>query len=418
MSATGTPIGVEGLNAYCGLARISVRTFFEKRGLDDQRFDNLMMDQRSVQLPWEDPVTNAVNAAKPLVDALGRAGDRIELLVTSTESGLDYSKAIASYVHDYLGLSKQCRTMEVKQACYGATGALQLAAGYLASGMSPGAKALIIATDVNPMDERAQYAESTTGHGAVAILVGDQPSILKLDLGAYGLNSFETMDTARPTSDFDLYDTDLSLLTYLECLSASYREYTRRVPEASFSDSFDYIVMHTPFAGMVKAAHRKLTRELKLTPRSPQAIEEDFVRRIGPSLRYPQVVGNLCSGAVWLALASLVDGAQDETEEARVGLYSYGSGCAAEFFSGVIVPGAPAVLGKLDIEGRLRRRLEMPFEEYERLLPEIRSCLVPQRDRTVDRSGLEEYLEPFRDDGPLLMLKSVQNYRRQYEWTA
>jgi polyketide biosynthesis 3-hydroxy-3-methylglutaryl-CoA synthase-like enzyme PksG len=42
-----------------------------------------MMDQRAVQLPFEDPVTLAVNAARPLVDALEPAErDRIELART------------------------------------------------------------------------------------------------------------------------------------------------------------------------------------------------------------------------------------------------------------------------------------------------------------------------------------------------
>ncbi|MER5704785.1 hydroxymethylglutaryl-CoA synthase [Micromonospora sp. NPDC002296] len=408
-------VGVEGLNAYAGVARISTRAMFTERGLNTDRFANLQMEQRSVQLPWEDPVTNAVNAALPLVAALSDdERGRIELLVTSTESGLDYSKSVASYVHEFLGLPRTCRVLEVKQACYGATGAVQLAVGHLASGISPGAKALVIATDVNPMDEHAGYAEPTTGHGAVAVLVSDRPRLLALDVGAYGINSFETMDTARPRPDFDLYHADRSLLTYLECLSDSYRAYLRRVPGTRLVESFDHIVMHTPFAGMVRAGHRKLMREF--APRPPAEIEADFVRRVAPSLRYTQQVGNLCSGSVWLGLASLIDNAPASTGDARVALYSYGSGCASEFFSGRLVPGAAGWSGRLDIAGRLALRRELTFKEYEGLLPASRQCLVPKADHTVDLAGHEEYLEPFRAAGPMLVLESVANYRRRYGW--
>jgi polyketide biosynthesis 3-hydroxy-3-methylglutaryl-CoA synthase-like enzyme PksG len=411
---TDRKIGIESLNAFGGYAQVPVRTLFEGRGLDLDRLGNLMMDQRSVQLPWEDPVTNAVNAAKPIVVALDRVEhDRIELLITSTESGLDYSKSIATYVHEYLGLSRRCRMMEVKQACYGVTGALQLAAGYLAA--SPGAKALIIGTDINPMDERAEYAEPGTGHGAVAVLVGDRPRILALDRWAYGLHSFETMDTARPLPDFDLYDSDLSLLAYLECLSSSFEDYTRRVPAANFTDYFDFLVMHTPFAGLVKAAHRKMMRELAPGPRA--AIEEDFARRIAPSLAYARTVGNLCSGAIYLALASLIDSVPAEaTEGTRLGLFSYGSGCASEFFSGVIQPGATEVVARMGIGARLRGRRELTFPEFADLVPAARGCLVPEAHRKIDLSGCEEIMDPVRGDQPMLVLSTVENYRRNYEW--
>lgn len=98
--------GIESINAYVGRASVGVRELFEDRDLDMNRFANLMMDQRSVNLPCEDPVTNAVNAAKPIVDAMSPAErDRIELLVVGTESGLDFGKPISTYVHHHLGLS-------------------------------------------------------------------------------------------------------------------------------------------------------------------------------------------------------------------------------------------------------------------------------------------------------------------------
>lgn len=130
--------GIEALNVYCGIAQIPVRALFEGRGLDMDRLGNLMMDNRSIALPFEDPITNAVNAARPVVDRVG--ADRIEMLITSTESGVDYSKSVASYVHEYLGLSRNCRVVEVKQACYAATAAVQMAVGYVASGVSPGGR--------------------------------------------------------------------------------------------------------------------------------------------------------------------------------------------------------------------------------------------------------------------------------------
>lgn len=410
--AAGGP-GIEDLGLYCGRAAIGVRELFDGRGLDPGRFGNLMMSARSVQLPWEDPVTNAVNAAAPVVGRLDAAArDRIELLVVSTESGLDFSKSVASYVHHHLGLSRRCRVLDVKQACYGATGMLQLAAGYLRGNGDRDARALVIATDVNPMDAHARYAEPTTGHGAAAILVG-APIVLDLDRGASGLHSFEVLDTARPTPTLDFYDTDRSLLAYLECASASYDDYRRRVPSTDFVASFDYLVMHSPFGGMVKAAHRKLMREHHAA--TPAEVADDFARRVAPSLTYVAQVGNMFSGSLYLALAGLVDSLPTPVAVgARIGLYAYGSGCASEFFSGVLGPGASRAIGGLRLAERLADRRTLSFAEYEELLPSIRECLVPVPHREVDLSAVDDYAPS--DRGEHLVLSGVEEYHRKYEW--
>jgi polyketide biosynthesis 3-hydroxy-3-methylglutaryl-CoA synthase-like enzyme PksG len=407
-------VGIDALNVYCATARISVPALFAGRGLDSSRLENLMMNSRSVGLPCEDPVTNAVNAARPLLNRLpAEEIARIEVLVTSTESGIDYSKSVASYVHEYLGLSRACRVVEVKQACYAATAAVQLAAGYLASGISPGAKVLVTATDVALVDEGAEYAEPAMGTGAAAVLLGDDPRVLTLDLGAFGLHSYETLDSARPGPTFDIADSDRSLFAYLDCLSNSFRVYAERVEGADFADTFDYLAMHTPFAGMVRAAHRKMMREFA----RPHAgrIDDDFARRVAPSLRYPRDVGNLCSGSVYLALASLIDHA-DLRDGARVGLYSYGSGCSAEFFSGLVDAGSRAAVGSMRIGEQLDARVELDFRGYCDLLADNHACLVPARDRSVDVERYEPILSGYGIRRDLLVHTGTKDYRRTYEW--
>jgi polyketide biosynthesis 3-hydroxy-3-methylglutaryl-CoA synthase-like enzyme PksG len=410
-AATEPRFGIEALNVYAGLARIAVPELLRGRGLDAGRQANLMMVSRSVGLPVEDPVTNAVNAARPILDSLSPDDrDSVELLVTSTESGVDLSKSVASYVHDYLSLNRNCRLLEVKQACYAATGAVQLAAGYLASGASPGARALVIATDVALTDERAEYAEPATGHGAAAILVSDRPEVLALDFGAFGIYSYETLDSARPTPEFDIADVDRSLFAYLDCLSGSFADYKSRVDGADFARSFGYLAMHTPFAGLVKAAHRKLSRE-QGTAQGADA-DADFQRRLAPSLAYPALVGNLCSGSLYLALASLLEHAGIGAP-VRIGLYAYGSGCSSEFFSGIADSRSVAAVRAMDIGGRLAARRELSFADYARILEITRHCLSPEPDRVVDVSRYHDFLPA---DGQHLVYTGNKQYHRRYEW--
>lgn len=404
-------VGIEALNVHCGVARIAVPTLFEGRGLDLGRLDNLMMSAKSVALPFEDPVTHAVNAAKPIVDALDPADrDRIELLVTSSESGVDYSKSIASYVHEHLGLSKRCRVLEVKQACYGATGALQLACGYLAAGVSPGAKALVIATDVSLVDEGAAYTEPAMGTGSAAVLLGGEPDVLAVDLGAFGAHSYETPDSARPTPTFDIADADRSLFAYLDCLTSSFHDYSDKVADVDFATSFAGLAMHTPFAGIVRAAHRKLARENGVAD-----IARDFQERVAPALEYPSQVGNLCSGSVYLALASLIDHLRP-TAPVRIGLYSYGSGCASEFYSGVVDARSTAAVGRMRIGEHLRGRCELTFDEYKNLVADNADCLVPVADKTIDPDRHAGLLDRVGVPRTLLACTGVVGYHRRYDW--
>jgi len=414
MSAVERRVGIEALNVYGGVARIAAAALFEGRGLDAGRFGNLMMRERAVGLPFEDPVTNAANAARPVVDGLDEdERARIEIVLTCSESGIDYSKSIASYVHEHLGLGRHCRLLEVKQACYSATAALQLAVGYVASGLSPGAKVLIVATDVSLVDAGSEYAEPATGTGAVAMLVGDRPSVMAVDLGAFGSYSFETMDTARPTPDADVVDVDRSLLAYHECLVQSFQDYQRRVEGADILTTFDYLAMHTPFAGMVRAGHRKLLRELNGA--EARLVDDDFERRVAPSLVYPGVVGNLFSGSLYLALSSVIENAPIAAG-ARVGLFSYGSGCSSEFFSGLVDGASSAALAAMRIDQRLRSRRELTFEEYLELLPQSVRCLVPERNRRIEGGRWEDMARRAAGGSPMLVLRAIADYHRQYEW--
>ena len=406
-----TGVGIEMLHVYAGMAAIDVAELFRGRGLDLGRIQNIQQSRRSIGLGFEDPITCAVAAAKPIVDALGDEAERIELLVTSSESGVDYSKSIASYVHEHLGLTRHCRLLEVKQACYAATGALQMAMGYLSSGLSPGAKALIIATDVALVDARAQYAEPSTGFGAAAMLLGEPADVLRIDGGAFGMYSYETMDSARPTPSADIADVDRSLFAYLDCLTNSVADYRARVAGSDILTTFDHLCFHTPFAGLVRAGHRKLVRESGVSDAS--SIAADFERRVAPSLVYPSEVGNLCSGSLYLALASLIDNRPDDGP-ARVGLFSYGSGCSSEFYSGVIDAGARAALRRFGLREQLARRTALSFGQYADLLQANLAAIVPVQDRDVAFEPYEALLP--RDRPKLLALRRVRDYHRSYEW--
>ena len=419
MIAAGTA-GIEALNFYGGSAYIDVRELCEHRGLDMPRFENLLMREKTVALPYEDPVSFAVNAARPLVDRLSAAErDRIEMVVTCTESGIDFGKSLSTYVHKLLGLKPNCRLFEIKQACYSGTAGLQTAINFILSGTSPGAKALVIATDIsrfaladaNAIQEWA-YSEPSSGAGAVAALVSDTPWIWRVDAGAYGNHAFEVMDTCRPGPDNEAGDADLSLMAYLDCCEQAYRDYARRVADVDFRDSFDYLCFHTPFGGMVKGAHRQLMR--KILRATPAETEEDFARRMAPGLSFGQRVGNTAGASVLLALAgTLATG--DFSRPRRIGMFSYGSGCCSEFFSGVADAEGQRRLRELAWGEALDRRYRLSMAEYETLLRGNDVIRFGTKDAQFDHRIVPDAWAAFTAD-KRLVLDRVAAYHREYRW--
>jgi polyketide biosynthesis 3-hydroxy-3-methylglutaryl-CoA synthase-like enzyme PksG len=409
------PVGIEAINFYGGSAYLDVRSLFKARNLDLRRFDNLMIYRKSVALPCEDPVSFGVNAAKPLLDRLSeQEKNRIELLVTATESGLDFGKSLSTYLHDYLGLSRSCRLFEVKHACYAGTAAFQTAVNFVAAQSSPGAKTLVVATDIAKAAIKGSYVEPSQGAGAVALLVSDRPDILEIDFGANGYYGYEVMDSCRPTAEIETGDSDLSLVAYLDCLENSFRAYANKVEGADFVGTFDYMAFHTPFPGMVKGAHRMMMRKLKGA--ATEASDADFEKRVSPSLAYCVEIGNIYSATLYLALCGLLDTA-DLSEQKRIALYSYGSGCCSEFFSGIVAPESKTKMSALRKRESLNKRYELSVQAYDRLLDLALEWLFGTKDKVADTSDYQEIYDSSMAGRGLLTLKRVSNYHREYAWS-
>ena len=416
-------VGIEAMNLFAGTAFVDVAKLAAHRKLDTSRFENLMMKEKSVALPFEDPITYAVNAAKPIVDALSsQEKDRIEMVITCTESAFDFGKSMSTYCHDLLGLNRNCRLFELKNACYSGVAGLQMAFNFVLSQTSPGAKVLVIATDVSrfmveeggdALSADWSFAEPSSGSGAVAMLVSDRPHVFQADVGANGYYGYEVMDTCRPSTDADAGDTDLSLLSYLNCCENAFLEYQNRVKGADFCNTFAYLAYHTPFGGMVKGAHRNMMR--KLAKAAPSDIEADFKRRVTPGLIHCQRVGNIMGATAALSLASTIDNAEFESPQ-RVGVFSYGSGCCSEFFSGMVRKEGQERLRSMHIKQRLDRRLELSMAQYDRLLEKSRELKFGTRNMVVDAQFISEARTILGQ--PTLLLKQIKEFHREYEWVS
>jgi polyketide biosynthesis 3-hydroxy-3-methylglutaryl-CoA synthase-like enzyme PksG len=417
-------VGIEAMNVYAGSVYLDVNKLAHYRQLDTKRFENLLMKEKAIALPYEDPVSFGASAAKPIIDKLSEEEkSKIELLITCTESGIDFGKSISTYIHKYLGLNKNCRMLELKQACYSGTVGFQMAVNFILSQTSPGAKALVIASDISRFmvvdggtakDQDWSFAEPSGGAGAVAMLISDTPYIFQLDRGASGYYGYEVMDTCRPVPDSESGDADLSLMTYLDCCENSFLEYQKRVIGSSYQDSFQYLAFHTPFGGMVKGAHRTMMR--KMVKCKPSDIEMDFTERVEPGLNYCQRVGNIMGATIFLSLASTIDQGNFQRAK-RIGCFSYGSGCCSEFYSGVVTAQSQKHLQHFNIKERLDERYELSMDEYEKLLQDSNSVRFGTRNVKSDLQLIPGAMVAGKQQQRLI-LTEIKDFHRIYNWMS
>jgi hydroxymethylglutaryl-CoA synthase len=403
-------VGIEKLRAYPGSLSLPMPALCAARGHDPANIrDVMMIDERSLNVEWEDPVTAAVNAAQPMLSEQDRSD--IGLLIVASESGVDQEKPMSTWVQRYLRLSPHVRNIEVKHACYGATASLQLAASWVASGAAPGEKALIINTD----QSRAHFGkpwEFVMGAAAVAVLVSDSPAVLEIELGASGTFTHEVSDLTRPTPHVETGNSETSLISYIDGLEGAFDDYVRRQPEAAdFDRYFQRNVYHLPFGGMGYLAHKTLLRRIDVTGR--KASYEHFAERTLPSLAYVRRMGGTYGASTFLGLMALIENDPAIAPGDRIGIYSYGSGSCAELWSGRLCAGAREVVKAAGLPALLEARRPVSVEEYE-AVETARMSSIDSGDFTTNRRALGDWYERYYAGKGLLVFDGMQDYYRRY----
>jgi hydroxymethylglutaryl-CoA synthase len=321
------------------------------------------------------------------------------MLVVGTETGVDHAKAVASFVQGLLGLGRAMRTFDIQHACYGGTAALMAASDWIASGHARGRAALVVCADV------ARYGlgtpgEPTQGAGAVAMLVSDRPDLVSLDRAISGVFSTDVHDFWRPLGRREaLVDGHYSIACYLDAVAGAYRMWRARAVEGGIvtadrpaSEQLARIAYHVPFCKMAKKAHLRV-RACDLGDGEDEAGNASFEAQVAPSLALPSRIGNTYTASLYFGLASML---QDGVE-GRIGMFSYGSGCSSEFFSGVVGPRAKQVMARARIDEVLAERVRIDVDEYQRIMAlEAPPLTAPGTFRFV---GVEEGRRVYRAAG-------------------
>ncbi len=405
-------VGIEKIWAYPGTQYLAMDELARARDHDPADIrDNLLVRSRSVNPLWEDPVTMAVNAARPMLIDEDRAS--IELLIVATESSVDQGKAMSTFAQHFLGIGPNCRNYESKHACYGGTSAVMMAAHWVASGLNGDAKALVITTDQSRMSIHEPY-EYVMGAGAVALLISNNPRILSFEMEHNGFWTKHCYDTFRPTSRVETGNGETSLYCYLDALEGAYAHFLSKAGPVDFDEYFQKNIYHIPFGGITFQAHRTLLRQWRRMKKS-EALEH-FGRKSKPGLKYASQMGGTYSGSTFLALMGMLDTCDDLVEGARIGIFSYGSGSCGEFYSGVVGPAAHELAAASRLQQLLDARKPMTVEAYEETERQ-RFEHIDKGDFRPNIKGNGGLFESHYRDRELLVLKDISNHHRKYDWS-
>ncbi|WP_367008123.1 hydroxymethylglutaryl-CoA synthase [Staphylococcus capitis subsp. urealyticus] len=382
-------IGIDKINFYVPKYYVDMAKLAEARQVDPSKFlIGIGQTEMAVSPVNQDIVSMGANAAKDIITDEDKKN--IGMVIVATESAIDNAKAAAVQIHNLLGIQPFARCFEMKEACYAATPAIQLAKDYLAQ--RPNEKVLVIASDT------ARYGinsggEPTQGAGAVAMMISHEPSILTLNDDAVAYTE-DVYDFWRPTGHkYPLVAGALSKDAYIKSFQESWNEYARR--QGKTLSDFESLCFHVPFTKMGKKALDSIIDN------ADETTQERLKSGYEDAVYYNRYVGNIYTGSLYLSLISLLE-TRDIKGGQTIGLFSYGSGSVGEFFSATLVDGFEK---HLDIEGHkalLNNRTEVSVEEYESFF------------KRFDDLEFNHDIEQSDKDNDLFYLKDINDDIREY----
>lgn len=386
-------IGIDTISFYTSRYYIDLKTLSKARGFNESKFYNDTGQRKMATLPPnEDIITLATNAAKKTLSNVPDQ-ENIKCLFFATESSFDQAKSAGIYVHHFLNLKSDCRVIELKQACYSATAALQMAVAIIKS--NPKHKVLILASDVARYGLQS-IGETTQGCGAIAMVISTNPRLIEIETHN-GVYSEHVMDFWRPYYlEEALVSNKYSVKKYLEVLQKAWRLYEKN-SNYSFKD-INYHCYHTPSAKMAEKVYIRFNNFLgkKINPEEAELQMKD-------ALTYGKEIGNSYTASLYISLISLLENKLEDLTNKRIGFFSYGSGCVAEYFGGIVQLGYNNHLLKEHHQKILKSRTEIDEKQYEYFY-----------NFSLPKDGTSFTLPNF-NSGPLF-LEKFNNHKREYKW--
>lgn len=383
-------IGIDKIGFATSKYKLNMDDLAQSRQIDPNKYkEGLILNAISISPITEDIVTLGATAAREFLTE--DDCQAIDMVIVATESGIDQSKAAAVYLHHLLGIQPFARSIEMKEACYSATAALDYAKLHIQR--NPKSKVLVVASDI------AKYGiesagEPTQGAGSIAMLITNEPKIAIIN-DEIVAETRDIMDFWRPNYSTTPYVNGIySTKQYLDMLTSTWTEFQKRY-DATLSD-FSAFCFHLPFPKLAVKGLKKILKK-EVSTEVTNRIQENFQH----SIKYSQEIGNIYTASLFLGLLSLLENSPSLKANDKIALFSYGSGAVSEIFSISLVEGYEQYLSTNRFR-KLEERVTLSVNDYERMFFE---------EAKLDENGNADFKEYLTNT---FYLSSIREHQRIY----
>lgn len=366
----------------------------------------------------QDAITFAANALTKLIKQENLTPADIQRIYVGSESGIDASKPIASYLlpvaESIFGENTMthCDAVDFTFACIGGVDALQNCMDYVR--LNPDKKAVVICTDIAKYDLNST-GEYTQGAGSIAMLISKNPRIISfgttIATSAKGVFDFfkphriiskEALGITDNASWQGVLETEIEVFKeqpvfdgqysndcYVERTVEAYNRYKELTNTAhTLYQNWKAIVMHLPYSFQARrmfteiyvSDNPELTKEInpanedygvKLKAFSKSDTYKAFVaEKFMPAERASSLIGNMYTGSIFMGLLStLCHYAETETEltGTNLGFLAYGSGAKSKVFEGTVEADWQAMVSKTNLFEVLANTTAIDIDTYHKL---------------------------------------------------
>lgn len=433
---------------------LPITTLAEARNIEvDKLIKGLGLLKMSFPDVHQDVVTMASNAALKLIRQGNIKPNEISRIYVGTESGVDSSKPVGSYVLSNLesvlgeGSFRNCDTVDLTFACIGAVDALQNCLDYIR--LNPTKKAIVIASD-NAKYDLNSTGEYTQGAGAVAMLITANPNILSFS-NAVGVATEGVFDFFKPrrtvskatitVSDDNpewqgvleneiaiykeqpVFDGQYSNQCYINRITEAYEHFkTESEQQGKIYENWTNILMHLPYCFQGRRTFIEIfakenpellaaqTGETDKDKVKALAKNEEYLSLVKTKIQPSEIasgqVGNIYTGSIFLGLLSaLCYHYQQKTDLAhhKLGFIAYGSGSKSKVFEAEVESDWQTAIAKVKLFETLEACQAIDFSTYEKLhKKELKSSVIKPKE--------EFYLDGIEKENPVLIGARYYNY--------
>lgn len=431
-------IGIDAIAFDVANIHLPIRTLAEARHIETEKLEKgLGLLKMTLPDAHQDTVIFAANALTRLIEDHAINLSEISRLYVGTESGIDNSKPVASFVGSLIEQKfgenslLQCDCVDFTFACIGAVDALQNCIDFIR--LNPAKKAIVIASDIARYD-LCSTGEYTQGAGAVAMLVTADPGIIAFD-NHWAVSNKGAFDFFKPYRKiakslitgnddnqpwFGNLESEVEIHKDQPVFDGQYSNqcYTDRTRDAYFSfkqqtgfngtlyDQWQNIIMHLPYAYQ----GRRMLTEIFALDSDAMAIDRndpdfalhlkdvaksesyrEFVRKkLQPSELASSLIGNLYTGSIFMGLLSALCDAYRSKHAISgtvFGFLAYGSGSKSKVFQGEIQQNWKNAISKVKLFETLEESVAIDFETYEKLHRKEQpfSVRIPKNEWILDR---------------------------------